>query len=153
MMTTQTETTYSAYGGGRVTPTSPIIVGRDTSNTTNNVNIFNINDGATPLATPMLIDDDTIFLTNVESGGRKLIFSPPLIITPSYDESLQLYTYEDNQLGISVFAETKGCLKDDLCEQLFVLWDVYALESDPNRLTNKARLLQIALLRRFKEVV
>ena len=154
MMTTQSGTSFEAYHGGGNSATPPYIVGNDTSNATNNIALTHINYNATKQAPVMLIDDDKkIFLTNVISGRRKLIISPPLIITPSYDKSLRLYTYEDNQLGISVFAETMDYFNDDLREQLFVLWDVYALEGDPNRLTDKARKLQIALLRRFKEIV
>jgi hypothetical protein len=87
----------------------------------------------------------------IEWRGRQLEINPPLVLEPTLDEeSGQLYTVIDKDLGIDVFATSREQLSEDLAEQLLFAWDAYAREV-PEKLTSGARALRDALLSRITE--
>lgn len=98
------------------------------------------------------VDLSPLTFSQVMRAGRKLRIDPALTLAPTIDEdSGRLYVLEDPELGIHVFARTRGELADELAEQLFFQWDAYAQE-DPDRLSRGARQLREALLARVQEV-
>ena len=89
-------------------------------------------------------------ITTAKLSNRTLTIDPPLELTPIFDESKKLYIIEDESLSILVFAHNLELLHSELIEELFFLWDAYALE-DPELLTEKSQELQTALQKRFHE--
>ena len=63
----------------------------------------------------------------IEWRGRQLEIDPSLVLEPTLDEeSGQLYTVIDQDLGIDVFATSREQLVEELAEQLLFAWDAYA---------------------------
>ncbi len=93
---------------------------------------------------PMVFD-------RIEWRGRQLEIDPPLVLEPTLDEeSGQLYTVIDQDLGIDVFATSREQLVEELAEQLLFAWDAYARRA-PENLASAARRLRDALLSRIRE--
>jgi len=97
------------------------------------------------------IDLSTFYLQTIEYSGRVFAFTKPLVLTPSLDETQQLYCLEHGELGIDVYAYTRDQLDIELREQIAFLWDQYAL-ADEAELTESALLLKKNLLAALKEV-
>jgi hypothetical protein len=97
------------------------------------------------------IDLSPMIFDFIAWGGRRLEINPPLKLEPTMDdESGQLYTLVDSNLGIDVFARTREQLVDELAEQVFFTWDAYANEA-PEKLTSAARRLRETILGRMRE--
>ena len=97
------------------------------------------------------IDLSPMVFDAIEWRGRQLEIDPPLVLEPTLDEeSGQLYTVIDKNLGIDVFATSREQLAEELAEQLLFAWDAYAREA-PEKLTSAARGLRDALLSRIRE--
>jgi hypothetical protein len=96
------------------------------------------------------LDLSPIELSRVEYAGRKLTIAPPLRVVPVLDESEQLLTALDAQIGLDVFAPTRKELLEEVSEQLVFLWDTYALSSDDD-LTESAQKLKSNLLEHLKD--
>jgi hypothetical protein len=97
------------------------------------------------------IDMSPMVFDAIEWRGRQLEIDPPLVLEPTLDEeSGQLYTFIDKNLGIDVFATSREQLAEELAEQLLFAWDAYAREA-PEKLTSAARGLRDALLSRIRE--
>jgi hypothetical protein len=97
------------------------------------------------------IDLSPMVFDRIEWRGRQLEIDPPLVLEPTLDEeSGQLYTVIDQDLGIDVFATSREQLVEELAEQLLFAWDAYA-RGAPENLTSAARRLRDALLSRIRE--
>lgn len=98
------------------------------------------------------VDLSPLTFSQVTWAGRNLRVDPSLTLAPTMDEdSGRLYVLEDSELGIHVFARTRGELADELAEQLFFQWDAYAQEA-PDRLSRGAHQLRVVLLARVREM-
>ncbi|HWW68479.1 MAG TPA: hypothetical protein VN089_00910, partial [Duganella sp.] len=84
-------------------------------------------------------------------GESVLLSSPPLIFSPSLDESQQYFCLSAPQLGVEVFAETRQKLLIELEAQFAMLWREYALAPD-NELDALAIMLKTNLRATFTEV-
>lgn len=97
------------------------------------------------------IDLSPMVFDAIEWRGRQLEIDPPLVLEPTLDEeSGQLYTVIDQDLGIDVFATSREQLVEELAEQLLFAWDAY-VRGAPENLTSAARRLRDALLSRIRE--
>ena len=96
------------------------------------------------------IDLSEFTFERITQGQRELVFSPPLTLEPTLDESKQIFVITDDSLNINVYAQTREQLAEDLESELFFLWDEYAKEDSEN-LTPKANKLKQELLHRCKE--
>jgi hypothetical protein len=97
------------------------------------------------------LDLSPIEMFTVEYAGRKLSIDPPLQVVPALDESEQLLTALVGNIGLDVFAPTREELVDEVSEQIFFLWDTYALSSDED-LTESARKLKFNLLAQLEDI-
>jgi len=97
------------------------------------------------------IDLAPMIFDRVEWQGRQLAIEPPLSLAPRMDDSSQLFVLIEESLGIDVFAQTRDQVADEFHEQMFFLWDAFALEA-PDQLTPGALKLREALLGRVREV-
>jgi hypothetical protein len=98
-----------------------------------------------------LVDLSPMIFHAFEWRGRRLKVDPPLTLVPTLDEeSGRLYKLIDQDLGIDVFAPTRGQLANELAEQVLFTWDAYAREA-PEKLTSAARRLRETLLGRMRE--
>jgi hypothetical protein len=96
------------------------------------------------------VDLSELTFERITQDQRELVFTPPLILEPTLDESEQLFVITDDSLNLNVYAQTREQLAEDLESELFFLWDEYAKEDSQN-LTPKANRLKQELLRRCKE--
>jgi DNA-binding transcriptional regulator YiaG len=104
-----------------------------------------------PVARELDLDMSEMVFDRVERKGRVLVLEPPLSLTPTLDaESLPLLEAEVPDLGLQACAATREALVDEIVEQLFFLWDEYALE-DPKKLSPAAERLRGVLLARMRE--
>ena len=85
------------------------------------------------------------YVTEVSNRGRAFRFKEPLLFSPYFEEETLLYVFEHEGLGISIYAEEFGDLREELADQVRFLWDAYALAKDdilsPGALQLKQRLL------------
>lgn len=98
------------------------------------------------------VDLSPMDLSIVEYAGRELTIDPPLRLTPELDESEQLLTASDRDIGLDVFAPTREGLVEEVLGQLFFLWDTYA-QSPDEQMTDSAKELKSILLTRLKESI
>ena len=76
-------------------------------------------------------------------------FNPPLHFVPKpYHKML---TFEHSELGIDIYANTYAGLRNQLAEEIAVLWDHYALVED-KKLTKDAQLLKQRILSEIRIV-
>lgn len=95
-----------------------------------------------PDVRPFVID-------RVRCGERTLQARTALVIAPILDDDGHYICLNYEALGIDVYARTRESLAEELSEQLAMLWEEYALESD-ERLEPSARSLKSALLAAFE---
>ena len=98
------------------------------------------------------IDLSLISLNQSHYGGRTITCDPPLVVSPTLDETGQLFCLEDKTLGIDVFAQTREGLLLELSQQLDMLWREFAMAIDGS-LDSRALKLKLALLDRFSGAV
>lgn len=80
-----------------------------------------------------------------------LEFKEILHLTPTLDETEQLYQISFPKLDIDVYEYTRSDLENAVSEQILFLWNEYAKESD-DKLTKDAILLKHKLLKLIEEV-
>ncbi len=97
------------------------------------------------------VDLSPFILSEFESGDRALRFRHPLEITPTLDDSQQVFCLEYEPLGIDMYASTREELEVLIYEELDVLWRNYAIE-DPRHLSLDAQELQTELLAAIEEI-
>lgn len=89
-----------------------------------------------------------IIIETIESDGKMLEAVYPICVDISREDGMLVAKFD--QLGLDAYAETKEELSREVHEQLGVLWQAYALESD-EKLTLGARKLKTGLLAKFRE--
>ena len=92
-------------------------------------------------------DDGHVEIAKVSVGSVTYRADPPLRFRVSYDPDDELYDL-DGDFGISLSAESRSQLRQELDEALSMLWIEYAAEQ-PDRLSPKARELRNELLHRL----
>lgn len=100
-----------------------------------------------------ILDISSIKCKELAFGGRVLLCDPQLKIPLRLekDEGRTYYIAEDRKLDIHVFAADRKTLLEELAEQLFFMWDTYAL-GNPDALTDDAQQLGEILRKRFREI-
>jgi hypothetical protein len=73
------------------------------------------------------VDLSPMVFDRFEWNGRVLEPTVPISLEPVLDEDCQHLILVDERLGIDVFAATREELADELQEQVFFLWDAYAV--------------------------
>jgi hypothetical protein len=106
---------------------------------------------ATPLYCRFLEDLNPFIINDITYHGRKFHFKNQLEVNPAHNETGELLCLKYTPLGIHVFADSRNELYVELAEQICMLWDEYACESDEN-LTSAAIRLKKNLLDNIKEV-
>lgn len=96
------------------------------------------------------VDLSELTFERITLDQRELVFTPPLTLEPTLDESQQLFVITDDSLNLNVYAQTREQLAKELESELFFLWDEYAQEDSQN-LTPKANKLKQELLSRCTE--
>lgn len=98
------------------------------------------------------VDLSQMTFTSVNRDGRTLAISPPLVVTPVLDEETNQYLeVREDALGLFAFANNRELLVDEIEEQLFFLWDEYAMVGE-DTLVEAAQGVRLALLERLEEV-
>jgi len=97
------------------------------------------------------LDLSALVLETSHHAGLTLKAVPVLAIEPVLDETKQLLSLEQRDLGIDVYAPTREALLSELNEQLWMLWQEYA-KANGDELDATAHALKRALLARFNEV-
>lgn len=98
------------------------------------------------------VDLSPLTFEAVLRNGRLLVMKTPLVLSPALDaETNQYLEVGDPSLGLQVFANNREILVEEIEEQLFMLWDEYAL-AEPETLVEAAQQVQKALLERIEEV-
>jgi hypothetical protein len=97
------------------------------------------------------VDLSEIFFGSARVDESVLLADPPLMFTPSLDESQQYFCLVDPQLGVDVFAETRQKLLMELEAQMAMLWREYAQAPD-EELDAVAMRLKAKLRAIFTEV-
>jgi hypothetical protein len=95
------------------------------------------------------IDLTPIPIGKIEANGVKLRAKGHLSIRLELDESKQYICANRNDLGISVFSDTRQNIIRELHEQIIMLWQEYAMASD-KELSLDAQELKVALRTTFK---
>jgi hypothetical protein len=94
------------------------------------------------------VDTSPMVFDRVHHKGRTFLAVPPLKLDLSLDqESEQYYVAEDKDLGLSVYAQTREQVSEDVAAQIAFNWDQYAQEA-PEKLAKGALCLQAAMLKR-----
>jgi hypothetical protein len=97
------------------------------------------------------IDLSAFQLSEFKYPGRILRFREPIEISPTLDDSQQVFCLEHEPLGIDIYASTREELDMLLWEEIDVLWRNYAVE-DSDRLTPDAQELKQYLLEAIEEI-
>ena len=97
------------------------------------------------------VDLSPIELDNIQYGdNNRLNLRNRLVLTPTMDDTEQLYTISYPELGIEMFAYTRQELTDDVKSEIVYLWDEYA-RADNTELTADAIILKNNLLAAIEE--
>ena len=78
-------------------------------------------------------------------------FKNDLILTPTLDDSEQLYTINYPELGLELFAYTRQEITCDVKSDIVYLWEEYAKAED-DTLTEDAIILKKKLISAIEEV-
>jgi hypothetical protein len=98
-----------------------------------------------------MLDLSPFVLDRVERDGRALVITPPLELEPELDDEIGQYlVVADPGLEIDASARTREALLDELEEQLFYLYDTFAL-GDASGMTTQAAALAGRLAARLRE--
>lgn len=98
-----------------------------------------------------VLDLSPFVIDRVERDGRALVITPPLELEPELDDEIGQYlVVADQGLEIEASARTREALLDELEEQLFYLYDTFAL-GDVSTMTTKAAALTLRLAARLRE--
>jgi len=97
------------------------------------------------------IDLSPIDFNDIDYGEKKLHFKDSFILTPTLDNSEQLYTINYPELGLELFSYTRQEITNDVKSDIVYLWEEYAKVED-DTLTEDAKILKKKLLSAIEEV-
>jgi len=98
------------------------------------------------------LDLSPLEVNEMEHEGLRLRFKEAVCLQPRLnDDNPQFVSVEDPSLGLDAFAGTVCDLRDEVAEDLVVLWKHYAMAPDAN-LSPKALELKHRLLAVMEEV-
>jgi hypothetical protein len=97
------------------------------------------------------IDLSPIDFNDIDYKEKKLHFKNNLILTPTLDNSEQLYTINYPELGLELFAYTRQEITNDVKSEIVYLWDEY-VKAEDDTLTQDAKFLKKKLLGVIEEV-
>ncbi|WP_439492303.1 hypothetical protein [Bosea sp. (in: a-proteobacteria)] len=83
------------------------------------------------------------------AGTQNIQATRPLSIPVTVDWQDRVFAFRDKELGIDAYAESYSDLRQNVLDELDVLWRQYALAPN-DELDSEAQLVKVALLARFK---
>jgi hypothetical protein len=98
------------------------------------------------------VDLSPIAIGVIDCVGKTLKFRNQLLLTPTLDESEQLYTINYPDLVLELFAYTRKELIDDIKADIAFLWEEYAKAND-GELTADAQDLKRRLTKTIEETI
>jgi len=97
------------------------------------------------------IDLSPIDFNDIDYRKKKLHFKNSFFLTPTLDNSEQLYTINYPEFGLELFAYTRQEITNDVKSEIVYLWEEYAKTED-DTLTEDAKILKKKLLGAIEEV-
>ena len=94
--------------------------------------------------TPIELDDI------IYNNKTKLHFKKSIVLTPTLDDTKQLYTINYPEIGLNAFAYTRQEIMDDIKSDIIYLWEEYVKSDD--KLSEDAEILKNNLKDIIEEV-